>query len=568
MAWAAPRWECSRNHMDHAMTDGPLQNYSAGSITSPLPRGRGAGTAASPLPVSIQWLGEHEAASPAPSFSSSCLFRPKAGKGAGGEGRALRNAIAFAGVLVASVLAGCALGPDYRTPQSQLASDYENATGNQREPPREFWQRFDDPILNGLVDDAIKANHDIRIAVANLRQARAAQLGVDAQAYPQVGANASGARQILPQTAAPGFSRDQRTGNVFDTSLDANWELNLFGRFSRASESAAASVSAAQAGVAAAQVSVTAEVARNYFELRGEQLRLDIAHRSLQNQQANLDLVQARLDAGRGTELDTTRAQAQVESTRAQVPVLEAEIELSRYRLAVLTGRAPTELSELAQEAKPLPGLKPIDGIGTPASLLMRRPDIQIAERQLAAATADIGASKADLFPSVSISGLLGLNAFTAGGLNAGQAYYYNLGASMAWTVLDFGRIRSRIRQNEARADAALAQYEKTVLTALEETEGALISFNRNERRADSLFKAANASEQAAKLARARFEAGVTDFLTVLDAERQLLADRDGLALAQTDAGTSLVAVYKALGGGWYQTPDTTQPGVTTVSSN
>jgi outer membrane protein, multidrug efflux system len=480
--------------------------------------------------------------------------------------------------LLALGLAGCALGPDYRTPPSQLAADFENARGDHaQEPPREFWRRFDDPVLNGLVDDAIKANHDIRIAVANLREARAIQLGVDAQAYPQVDAQASGARGIATQSSAPGFTRDQRTGNIFDTAIDANWELNLFGRFSRQSESAAASVSAAQAGVAAAQVSVTAEVARNYFVLRGLQLRLQIAQQSVQNQQANLDLVQARLDAGRGTELDTTRAQSQVENTRAQIPVLQAGIEVARYRLAVLTGRPPTELATLASEVRPLPGIKPVDGIGTPAALLKRRPDIRIAERQLAAATADIGASKADLFPSVSISGLLGLNALTPGGLNSGQAYYYNLGASMAWNVLDFGRIRSRIRRNEARADAALATYEKTVLTALEETEGALISLDRNQRRAESLFKAAHASEQAAKLARARFEAGVTDFLTVLDAERQLLADRDGLAQAQTDAGTSLVGVYKALGGGWYESAETgatvasrAEPAAptTTVSSN
>src|SRR5882762_9127160 len=182
--------------------------------------------------------------------------------------------------LLAAVLSACALGPDYKTPQSRLAGDFENTTGDQQEPQRDFWRRFDDPILNGLVDDAIKANHDIRIAVANLQQARAAQLGVDAQAYPRVGTNASASRQIIPQTSAPGFSREERTGN-------------LFGRYTRASESAAASVSAAEAGVAAAQVSVTAEVARNYFQLRGQQLRLQIAHESLQNQQANLDLVQA-----------------------------------------------------------------------------------------------------------------------------------------------------------------------------------------------------------------------------------------------------------------------------------
>jgi outer membrane protein, multidrug efflux system len=447
-------------------------------------------------------------------------------------------------------LAGCALGPDYRTPPDKAGAAFENATAGSQEPPREFWQRFDDPILNGLVDDALKANHDIRIAVANLREARAIQRGVDAEAYPSIGSKFSGQRQIIPQSQAPG-DRSARTNNTFDASLDASWEANLFGRFTRGSESAAATVSAAQAGAAAAQVSVTAEVARNYFQMRGLQMRLQLAQQSLQNQQSNLDLVQARLTAGRGTELDTARAQAQVEGTRAVIPQLETGIELARYRLAVLTGRLPEDLASLSSQARALPGIAPVDGVGTPASLLRRRPDIRVAERELAAATANIGVARADLFPSVSITGLLGLNAASLGALGTGQAFYYNLGASIAWTVFDFGRIRARIDQREARADAALALYEKTVLTALEETEGALVSFNRNQRRAESLFKAARASERAAELARLRFEAGVTDFLVVLDAERQLLTDRDGLAQAQTDAGTSLVGVYKALGGGW-----------------
>jgi len=197
-------------------------------------------------------------------------------------------------------LSGCALGPDYRRPESNLSAGFENASGDSEEPPREFWRRFDDPVLSGLVDDALKANHDIRIAVASLREARAVRLGVDAQAYPEISAGASGRRQIYPETQFPG-PRSARTTNVFDTSIDANWELNLFGRYTRASESAAASVSAAEAGVAAAQVSVTAEVARNYFQLRGGQMRLQLARQSLQNQQSNLELVQARLSAGRGS---------------------------------------------------------------------------------------------------------------------------------------------------------------------------------------------------------------------------------------------------------------------------
>jgi outer membrane protein, multidrug efflux system len=261
--------------------------------------------------------------------------------------------------------------------------------------------------------------------------------------------------------------------------------------------------------------------------------------------------VQARVNAGRGTELDVARATAQAEDTRAAIPALEASIELERFRLAVLTGRAPSELAYLSAEAKPLPGLAPVDAIGTPASLLRRRPDIRVAERQLAGATANIGLAEADWFPTVTFSGLLGLNSTRPADLGTGQAFYYDLGGVIRWNILDFGRIRARIAQSEVKADSALALYEKTVLLALEETEGALVSFSRNQRRAESLFKAEQASEKAAGLARVRFEAGVTDFLAVLDAERQLLADRDNLAQAQTDAGTSLVAIYKALGGGW-----------------
>jgi multidrug efflux system outer membrane protein len=453
---------------------------------------------------------------------------------------------------VAALLAtgGCALGPDYKEPPTKAPAAFENTVGDGQEPPREFWKRFEDPVLDGLVDDALKANHDIRIAVASLREARAIRREVDANAWPTVDLSTSARRQVIPESqfSAP---RDQRTHNAYDASVDASWEANLFGKFSRGSESAAASVSAAEAGVAAAQVSVTGEVAINYFQLRGLQLRLKLAQESLKNQESNLQLVQGRLGAGRGTELDTTRAQAQVESTRAAIPALEASIEVARYRLAVLTGRAPTELAALSAQAQPLPGIAPVEGIGTPASLLRRRPDIRVAERRLAAATANIGVAEADLFPTVTFSGLLGLNATSPAGLGTGQAFYYNLGGLINWNVLDFGRVRARITQSEAKTESALAQYEKTVLSALEETEGALVTFNRNQRRTDSLYKAAQASNRAAELARLRFEAGVTDFLVVLDAERQLLNDRDSLAQAQTDAGTSLVSVYKALGGGW-----------------
>lgn len=448
------------------------------------------------------------------------------------------------------LLSACTVGPDYRKPETPLTAEFANAIAANAEPQREFWQAFNDPMLDRLVTDALAANHDIRIAIANLREARAFRREVGGEGLPSAGAYADAEREIFAQTLEPG-TRAQRTTDIFDAGLDASWELDFFGRYRRAAESADASVSAAEASVQDVQVSVIAEVARNYFELRGEQRLLAVAQDAVVNQQANLDYVEARLSGGRGTELDTARALSQVASTRATVPVLEAQIARSGYRLAVLTGRSPTDLSALLSEPKPLPALAPVAGIGTPEALLRRRPDIRIAERQLAASNAQIGVYTADLFPQVTINGLLGLNAGTIGALGQASAFVYNIGASATWTPFDFGQRRARVTQAESRADAALARYQKTVLTALEETEAALVTFNRTQRQTDSLFDAARNSEQAAKIARVRFENGATDFLTVLDAERQTLIDQDALARAQTAAGTSLIAIYKALGAGW-----------------
>ena len=464
----------------------------------------------------------------------------------------VRRAASWVAALTAVALAtGCAVGPDYKKPATPVAASFDNTIAGNAEPAAAFWRGFDDPILDQLVADALAANHDIRIAIANLREARAVRREVGADGLPTVGVQADGGREVFSQTLAPGETRRQRTTTVFDVELDASWEIDFFGRFKRTREAADATVGAAEASVQDVQVSVIGEVARNYFELRGEQRQLAVANDAVVNQEANLNFVQARLSAGRGTELDTARARSQVENTRSIVPTLEAAIARSSYRLAVLTGRAPTELAALVDEPKPLPALAPVDGIGTPEALLRRRPDIRIAERQLAASNAEIGVATADLFPRVSITGLLGLNAGTIGALGQAQAFIYNLGASATWTLVDWGQRRARINQADARNEAALAKYQKTVLIALEETEAALVTYSRTQRQVENLFDAARDSEQAAKIARVRFENGATDFLTVLDAERQVLADQNGLAQAQTAAGTSLIAIYKALGAGW-----------------
>jgi outer membrane protein, multidrug efflux system len=300
---------------------------------------------------------------------------------------------------------------------------------------------------------------------------------------------------------------------------------------------------------------VAAEVARNYLDLRGLQQRQQFTEASLVNQRDALRITGARLDAGRGTQLDVARANALVASTEAALPALQTSIERAAFRLATLTAQAPRAVLTQLSSPAPMPGLPATDlaalPLGTPEQWLQRRPDVIAAERQLAANTASIGVAKTELFPRLTLSGLLGLNAATLGNLGKSESGTYSLGVGLNWTPFDLGAIRSRIRASEARAQQSLASYEQTVATAIEETEGAFSGFNRSAQRAERLDVAARSAEEAADLARKRFDAGVTDFLVVLDAEREVLTQRDQLVQAQTATATSLVAVYRALGGGW-----------------
>jgi outer membrane protein, multidrug efflux system len=451
---------------------------------------------------------------------------------------------------VAALLAACTSTPldDPQRYKPALTPDFANAAATAGEPVAEFWRAFGDADLDALIAQAVKANADIRIASANLQEARALARFSDAQRMPTVDATGRAAR--VRSRNAQGVAE---TGSAFSAGFDVAWEADLFGRVSNDRQAAAATVLAGEAGVRAAQVSVAAEVARNFFELRGLQEQLRVANASLDTQQAALKLTQARESVGRGTVFDSERAKALVQTTAAAVPALEAAVTRARYRIAVLTGQAPTALDARLAESKPLPGLKAValGNIGSPESLLRRRPDVAAAEAQLSAAAARVGVAKSDLFPRITLGGSLGLNAGRFSELGNSASFAYNLGASLVWSLLDFGRLRAQIAASEARSEAALATYEKTVLGALEETEGALATYTRVQQQSESLFAAEQSASKAAGIARARFDVGVSDFLAVLDAERELLAARDRLAQAQTTAATSLVAVYKALAGGW-----------------
>jgi outer membrane protein, multidrug efflux system len=451
------------------------------------------------------------------------------------------------------MLAGCAVGPNYHSPDTPVDAHFTNAGERgfiEDAAVERYWIGFGDPLLNSLVDDAVVHNKDVALAAANLQAARAAKRLAGFDLFPTVTLTGGYVHDLDAQQQLPGYTRQQREFDSAVGRFDGLWELDLFGRVRRNVEAASADVGAAAATLRDARVSVIAEVARNYFVLRGLQDQLTLTNRNADNQLSSLKLTRVRLEAGRGNELDTARAEAQWQTTLASIPTLQASIATTMYRLSVLTGRQPIALTQTLVP-QPSPNLPPLNAISTPEQLLRRRPDIRVAERRLAAATARVGVATGDLFPKVTLLGSVGYVAPTFGDFGQSEARFYSVGPSISWAAFDIGRVRARIGSAKAETDAALATYEAAVLNALEDTEGALISYGRSQSRRDALQVAAAASDKAADLARRRFEGGLIDFLEVLDAERTALSAELLLSQSRTDAATSLIAVYKSLGAGW-----------------
>ncbi|MBM3888649.1 MAG: efflux transporter outer membrane subunit, partial [Verrucomicrobia bacterium] len=465
---------------------------------------------------------------------------------------------AVAGLLVVGLastlaLSGCAVGPNHKEPQTKVATTFANASQIKATPGETavtWWRGFKDPKLDSLIERAVASNHDLRIASARVREARALRMAVVLDAVPTVQAG-GGYTKSLASKDATGLPRDDRKLDLYDAGFDATWELDFFGRVRRSIEASTAEVGETEATRRDVLVSLIAEVARNYIELRGAQLELDVAHKNAANQRDTLEITEAKLSAGRATELDTSRARAQLNATLALIPPLEAAAKRSIHRLSVLTGQQPTALEPELSAPQPIPSLPPLVAIGTPEQLLRRRPDIRAAERALAAATARIGVQTADLFPRVTFNGEVTLQASDFAALAKAGADTYSFGPRISWAAFDLGRVRARINVAKANADAELAYYEKTVLTALEQTENALVEYGRSQARRAYLRTSARSAEQAVKLADDRYQSGIADFLQVLDAQRSQLSIEEQLALSETRTATALVAVYKALGGGW-----------------
>jgi NodT family efflux transporter outer membrane factor (OMF) lipoprotein len=457
-------------------------------------------------------------------------------------------------VLATALLSACAVGPDFVKPDMPVAAAFARAPAASATPvdaDAPFWDAFGDPTLSALVVDALRANHDLRIALANRDQAVALLRGARFDQLPTITANgqASDSRSSADQSG--GASREDRDVRSYQGGIAAGWELDLFGRIRRSVEAGTAEADASAADLRAAQVAVAGDVAGAYVELRGLQERLRVARANRDNQQRTLDLEQARRDAGSASDFDDARARAQLESTESRIPALEAAEAVAMHRIAVLTGRTPDSLIAMLSKPGTLPALPARIDPGTPADMLRHRPDVAAAEARLHAATARIGIATADLFPRITLGGLLGSQAGAAGNLFERDSETRLVALGIDWSFLDVGRVRARIRAADAAGDAALAQYQQSVLHALEDTENALVRLDRARMEDAHLQHAAIQSARAAELARVRYEAGATGLFEMLDVERTRLQAEDAFAEVRARSALDAIALYKALAGGW-----------------
>lgn len=470
-------------------------------------------------------------------------------------------AAALAGVLAA----GCAaVGPRYLAPepgappvwQAELAPGVSAA----REEPAalgRWWAMLDDPILTRLVERAVAGNLDLKRAQARLREARARRRQAEAGLFPSLDARASARRQRSSAETGAGA-----TATLYSAGFDASWELDLFGGARRAAEAAAAGVQASEEDLRDVLVSLLAEVAQNYVDVRTFQARIAIAERNRDVQQETYDIARFRFEAGLVTQLDVEQARYNLEQTRAQIPTLQAGLARAEHRLAVLLGGMPGSLRGELAAAAPVPAVPASIAVGVPADMLRRRPDVRRAERELAAQTARVGAATAALYPGFSLVGSVGLEALSLSNLFTAAARTAALGVNALWTVFDAGRLRASLRIESALQEQALLAYESAVRTALEDTENALVAFGREQLRRSALQAATAAAERAAVLARQQYESGLLDFLSVLEAQRTLLSLQDRLAESDGAVTSNLIALYKALGGGWTPAaPAAVEPG-------
>ena len=465
-----------------------------------------------------------------------------------------------------ALLTGCAVGPSYRQPNVSTPSSWASplADGETNTPAHlaAWWKIFNDSNLDSLVATAVESNLTLRIAEAHVREARAERGVVAGGLWPSIGSSASYSRNRygangFPPLGSFGIPLDY---NLYNAGFDAAWELDIFGGTRRAVEAANAEIGAAEYGQRDVMVSLLAEVARNYIAARGYQQRLAITRQNIQVQQDILDLTSNRFQNGLSSDLDVQQATALLTATEAEVPSLETGIDQSVHHLAVLLGQQPGSLLDEMSAEEPIPLTPPIVPVGLPSDLLQRRPDVQHAERELAAATARIGVAKADLFPKFSLTGFASLESISANNWFDYASRAWSAGPTVKWELFQAGSIRANIRVQNARQEQALDAYQQTVLVALEEAENALTAYAKEQVRRESLSQSVEANQRALELSTQLYKSGLADFLRVLDSERSLYLAQDALVQSDQAVSINLVQLYKALGGGWQDETNSTPP--------
>ncbi len=470
-------------------------------------------------------------------------------------------------IATGSLITGCSVGPDYQMPELSLKNIWsaENVEPKPRardEQLANWWKAFNDPVLDQLIEKALTSkdggNLDLLIATERVLEARASLVQANAAFLPSLDLIGSFSRTKRSDGIRFG-SRDSdfqdggTTGvqNIFSAGFDTVWEMDVFGEFRRGREAALAELAATEERARGARVSLIGELGKTYIDYRAFAERLAIANRNIKTQEESLKLTRSRFEAGLVSELDVSQANAQLASTAAQIPTLEASKRAAAFRLALLVGEQPGSLDELLSKESPIPAASVVPEAGLPSDLLRQRPDIRAAERDLAGASARIGVATAQLFPKVQITAGFGLQSNKSGNLIDASSQYWNFTPGVRLPLIGSAALMAGVDIAEAQERQALFTYTKTVLQSLEETENALIAYDKEKVRHRSLLEAESANRRSVELARDLYREGLIDFLRVLEAERSLYASEDLVAQSRSQMSSNLVALYKALGGGW-----------------
>jgi NodT family efflux transporter outer membrane factor (OMF) lipoprotein len=461
--------------------------------------------------------------------------------------------------------AGCEVGPNYRSPKADVPGKFAVTTrpttnpaslaDTEQKPWIEWWTKFNDEKLNSLVSRSLTANHELKIAAARVREARAIERVAQSKLYPTIDLSAA-FFQTHGDSAGFGapWGLPGASSTFYHLGFDATYEVDVFGGVRRSIEAAKAGAEATEDERRGVQVTLLGEVAREYIALRALQTRLDIAKQNLADQRRTLAIVQKRFDNGVAPNFDLVRASAQVDATESSIPPLESGIRQTIYSLSVLLGQDPPALTTELLAAAPIPPVPPKVPVGMPSELLKRRPDVMEAERLVAAATAVQGVATSDLFPHLVLGGAAGVESRKASELfdqHHPSSGFYAVGPLATWTIFDGGRRAANLDRSKAQVAAAINAYEATILRALQDVDSALVAHAHDQARRDSLATLVTENQRAVSIAQSEYSNGIIDLLDVLEVQRNLYASQDALAQATQNVSTDLVALYKALGGGW-----------------